>query len=42
MKILEYRQRCVSFQANETSLFTQPLIGVNAELVSMVASTRRL
>ena len=29
----------MSFQANETSLFTQPLIDVNAELVSMVAST---
>ena len=29
----------MSFQDNETSLFTQPLIDVNAELVSMVAST---
>ena len=29
----------MSFQANETSLFTQPLIDVSAELVSMVAST---
>lgn len=29
----------VSFQANETSPFTQPLKDVNAELVSMVAST---
>lgn len=29
----------VLFQANETSPFTQPLIDVNAELVSMIAST---
>lgn len=29
----------VLFQANETSSFTQPLIDVNAELVSMIAST---